>query len=76
MTLLLVCIGRDNDITDYCLSYCRQSTAKVGDPVVYKGIDFIIVDVQKAKILNVYTSADYIREIKQKGFPLEACPAK
>lgn len=46
------------------------STAAVGDPVVYKGIDLAIVDVKTSKITNVYTSADYIREITQKGFPL------
>jgi hypothetical protein len=51
-------------------SKCSFSAAKLGGPVVYKGIDLLIVDLEKENIESVYTSADYIREITQKGFPL------
>ncbi|TKA78785.1 hypothetical protein B0A49_00817 [Cryomyces minteri] len=46
------------------------STANIGDPVLYKGTDLLIVDAQTQLVQHVYTSADYIRETYQKGLKI------
>ena len=47
-----------------------HSTAKVGDPIFYKGTDLLIVKPGTHLIQHVYTSGDYIKEIFQKGIKL------
>ena len=46
------------------------STAKVGDKILYKGTDILLLKPGTRLIEHVYTSADYIKEIYQKGIKL------
>jgi hypothetical protein len=42
------------------------STAKIGDKIIYKGTDLLILDPHSHLIQRVHTWADYFKETSQK----------